>query len=205
MYRNDSFKRRGARYPGSIDGKMSDFRVAFAELLFGKFVIRQYLPQDEKDEEMRAYAEENQVGPTVQLQLALTWLRRPISLNLTSLTEPELDAMRTIINLAFDLALPVVRDRDKVAKDAQKAGDDSFARVYRQIPVLVIREGKVITYGEGVHDGSADVPEGAELGPDGAGDPDGERPGGGVRGAGISVADEAPTHSGPEDDRPEAD
>lgn len=201
-YKGNNYRRRGAGYAqAAVEGRMSDYRVAFTKNLFGSFNIRQYLPKDETEEDVRAYALENQIGPTVQLQLDLQKMRRPIGMNLTNLTIEELDALRSIINLAFDLAEPVVKDRDKVAQDAKDAGDDSYARVYRQIPEFVVRTGKVLAYGEGVLDRLAGILERF-----GGGLPRFvERWGTRVLGDGDVVADEASADSGSEDDGPQAD
>lgn len=143
----------------TVDGRMSDRRIAWLEFLFGKIIVRQFLPEDETDPELKEYAEENQVGPTVIVQMDIgRGGRRPVYLNLTALTEAELRAFRDVMNFAFDLAEPVARDRDEVANRAKEAGDDSYARVYRAVPQFIVRAGKVIPYGEGVQDRSDDVP-----------------------------------------------
>lgn len=165
-YRSDRpFTARGAfgkKRMTTVDGRMSDRRVAWLEFLFGKIIIRQFLPEDETDQEMREYAEENQVGPTVIVQMDIGRTgRRPIYLNLTALTAEELRGFRDVMNFAFDLAEPVAKDRDEVARRAKDAGDDSYARVYRAVPQLIIRDGKVIPYGEGVQDRPDDVPGGS--------------------------------------------
>lgn len=163
-YRSDKpFKARGAfgKRVTTVDGRMSDRRVAWAEFLFGKIIVRQFLPEDETDAEMREYAEENQVGPTVIVQMDFgRGGRRPIYLNLSALTAEEVRVFRDVMNFALDLAEPVANDRDEVARRAQAAGDDSYARVYRAVPQFIIRAGKVIPYGEGVQDGPEDVPGG---------------------------------------------
>lgn len=200
-YKSDGYKRRGAGYVQSVVGKMSDYRIAFTKNFFGSFNVREYLPDDELDEEVRAYATENQIGPTVQLQLDLNRMRRPVGLNLTNLTLVELEALRTIVNLAFDLAEPVVKDRDKVAQDAKDSGDDSYARVYRQVPEFVVRPGKVLAYGEGVLGRLEGILERF-----GGGLPRVvERWGTRILGDGDVVADEAPADPGSTDDGAEAD
>lgn len=163
---NKPFAPRGAfgKRATTVDGRMSDRRVAWLEFLFGKVIVRQFLPEDETDQELREYAEENQVGPTVIVQMDIGRTgRRPIYLNLTALTAEELQGFRDVMNFAFDLAEPVARDRDEVARRAKEAGDDSYARVYRSVPQFIVRDGKVIPYGEGVQDGSDDVPGGSGV------------------------------------------
>jgi hypothetical protein len=163
-YRSDKpFRQRGAfgKRHTSPDGRMSDRRVAWAEFLFGKIIVRQFWPEDETDPEMREYAEENQVGPNVIVQLDFGRNgRRPIYLNLTALTAEEVQVFRDVMDFAFDLAVPVAKDRDEVAARAKDAGDDSYSRVYRAVPQFIVRNGKVIPYGESVQDGSDDVPGG---------------------------------------------
>jgi hypothetical protein len=121
---------------------------------------------------------------------------RPVQMNFTALTEEELKQTRQFFNHLFDLAEPICRERDRAAYDAFESGDDSFLRLYRQPPQLIVREGAVAPYVEGVLGGSEDVPDG-----------DGEDGGqsGGVRAAGDAVASEESADSEAEDDESQAD
>lgn len=84
--------------------------------------------------------------------------RRPLAVNLTGLTEEELNAVQMFLNRAFEQARPIIQERDKVADDAFDQGDDSFVRNYRRPPELVVRTRKVRSNSEGVHDGPQAVP-----------------------------------------------
>jgi len=64
-----------------------------------------------------------------------------ITLELTKLTALELDYVEAVFARVIAAARPIVKERDQIAEDAKHAGDDSYARVYRQVPVLIIREG----------------------------------------------------------------
>lgn len=86
---------------------------------------------------------------------------KPIAWNLSAMTAAELEVMRDFFNLAFDLADPVTRERDKVAHEAFEQGDDSFARVYRGLPDFVKRQGPQRENNESIHDGLESTPEGA--------------------------------------------
>lgn len=61
------------------------------------------------------------------------------TIDLTHLTHEELKALREFYSIAFTLAEPIVLARDKEAQDAFDAGNDSFTRVYRAVPQLVVR------------------------------------------------------------------
>lgn len=205
-YRGRAFKGRGM-YQGKVTGQMRDSRVAWVDLLFGKIIVRQFLPEDEKSDEMREFAEENQVGATIVLEFQIRWMSRALTLNLTNLTHQEILLMRRLLNMALDLAEPVVIDRDKVAQDAKEAGDDSYARVYRAVPQIVVRESKIVAHGPGLLRRSKSVPGGSQHGPSVPDGGSGVGHGGGVHGAGDGVADEesadaGSTHDGPEADQP---
>src|SRR3546814_11366470 len=73
------------------------------------------------------------------------------------MTLPELKDMRDIFNLLFDLAEPVVRERDRIAQNAFREGDDSFARIYRTVQQFVIREEAVKSDGSSIRDRLEDV------------------------------------------------
>jgi hypothetical protein len=216
-YRGRNFTKRGAGHPRKrVDGRMADSRVAFCDILWGKVNIRQKdysAPgaEDVQDESQGENADGmfadaiREQGPSLWLEFDLSWTRNSLSLNLTNLTTKELEVLRTVVDLAFDLAEPVVKQRDKVAWNAKEAGDDSYARVYRPIPVVAIREGKIIPYGEGVRHGSADVPAGPESRSDESDHGPSDGRGGGVRGAGNGLDDEASADYGSADDGETAD
>jgi len=122
---------------------MSENRIAWMRTVLGTSVIMFYPPgvNDEDDDEYEI-ANNKELGPTVRLVLPRP-NGRAVTMNLTAMTGPELQMMREFYDLLFDLAEPVVRERDKVAQDAFNSGDDAFARIYRQVPQLVIRSGQV--------------------------------------------------------------
>lgn len=64
-----------------------------------------------------------------------------VNLTLTRMTEDELMKFKDFMDLAFMAAAPIVRRRDQVAQEAADEGDDSYTRVYRQAPVMVVRKG----------------------------------------------------------------
>jgi hypothetical protein len=156
--------------------------------------LRQYLPDDDGDEETYdgQRLADLQIGPTYRLSLPVGKAGRQVSFNLTACTLAELMAVRELFTLAIDLAEPVVTHRDEVAREAQEAGDDAYSRFYRQAPEVVVRRRQIVTYSKGVYNRPEDVPPrpGGGLG--------GHR--GGAGGAGDGVADEAPPNAGSEDD-----
>ena len=104
-----------------------------------------------------------------------------LSIKLTDLTIPELEALRDLFVTALDWARPVVERRDKEAEDAWNAGDDSHTRNYRPLPTVVYRKRPVAQHGEELLVGSEGVPEGG-------GERWSDNPGG-VRGAGDELAE----------------
>lgn len=137
------------------DGLMSESRWAWVRNVIGQFVIL-VTPTEDKPDDL-----------TVRLFHPIP--NRPsIDWNLTAMTEEELLLFKELIDLAFEWALPVVRNRDKEAADAFAKGDDSHARVYRQVPQLVIRKRPEHEYREGVSKRSGVIPgrDGGAINPD---------------------------------------
>lgn len=66
-------------------------------------------------------------------------LRNRISMQLSNLTMEELTAFKKFWELAFELAEPVVTERDRLAAEALERGDDSHPRIFRQKPVFAVR------------------------------------------------------------------
>lgn len=163
-------------------GKMSENRFAWLRTVIGQFTIMKYEPSEED-----ADAE---YGPTVLLYIPRPG-GRDISFNLTALTKEELDAIEEFFNLLIAEARPVVADRDRIANEALEAGDDSHARVYRQVPQFIVRKRSKRQDNQGVHDGSQDVSP--RDGRDGNLDD-------GVRRVGNELVDSESSEAGSEDD-----
>lgn len=64
-------------------------------------------------------------------------------LNLSALTHDELCAIKEFFDMAFANAQGVTQARDKEAQEAFDAGDTSYNRIYRQVPIIFVREGEV--------------------------------------------------------------
>jgi hypothetical protein len=174
--------RSAVRY-GST-GKISENRFAWLRLYFGQFQIMKYeIPEEE---------EEREVGANITLYIPRPGTQSPLSLNMTALTSEELQAMREFFELLFTEVEPVIADRDRIANDALAKGDDSYARVYRQVPQFIVRQRPERTDSPSVHDGSEDVSSGSG----GDVDPDDR-----VRGLGDELADGEPEEVISEDDR----
>ncbi len=105
-------------------------------------------------------------GDDLILGTGIMGMRGGSLMNLTRMTEPELLAIKQLIDQAFELALPVVRQRDEEADEAFNEGDDSFERVYRAVPKLVFREGAVAAYMQSLRNRPEDL-SGAERDGDG--------------------------------------
>jgi hypothetical protein len=173
---------------------MSENRYAWLRTVIGQFVIMHYPddPLNATDEDSEG---DNEYGPTVRLILPRQ-SGPPLRYNFTALTFEELKMTREFFNLLFDLAEPVVRERDRMAQDAFDAGDDSFARIYRQVPQYVVRGRKGGADGQGIRDRPSD---------DAGGPPRDGDPADGVRVDGAELADGDSKHRGSQDDDATAD
>lgn len=79
-------------------------------------------------------------GPAILLYFPATRAgRASLAINLSELTEKELDAIQVFLNDTFDLARPICRLRDGNAYERAQQGDDSDSRVYRIFPEVVNR------------------------------------------------------------------
>lgn len=96
-------------------------------------------------------------GLNYVLLITIPGRRNPLVWNFSAMTTEELQATRQFFDHLFDLADPVVRERDKVADDAYSKGDDSYSRSYRQLPQLVIREREESADSQGLRSGPEDV------------------------------------------------
>lgn len=180
---------------------MSKNRIAWLRVVIGQWILLKYDPSDiseelELSDEEKALKEN--LGPTYRVLLPRPG-GKPITYDLTALTHEEFLALKEFWERVFELVEPVVIERDRVAQDAYEAGDDSFARIYRQVPQLVFREGEVRQHSEGLRVGSEDLSEGhVSTGPDGD-------LGGGLRGRSDGVVAEEPQDCFTEDNEPKAD
>ena len=106
---------------------------------------------DEEDPEFDVKIEKSEKGPNYLLLTTIPGRRKPLVWNMCAMTSEELEATRQFFNYLFDLADPIVRERDKVAEDAFSEGDDSYHRSYRQLPQFVVRARQEPSDSEGVH------------------------------------------------------
>lgn len=166
----------------SQQGIMSESRWAWVRVAIGQFVI---LVDEDDNEEIKKIRLFHPIQNS-----------RPINWVLTALTEEELLKLKELFDAAFEWALPIVRLRDKEAADAFEAGDDSHARVYRQVPQLVFRKRPVGEHGSRV----LQRPEGVSDGDGRAVSRDG-----GVRGSGDELVEHDSEGDGPENNWPQVD
>lgn len=87
-------------------------------------------------------------GPDVRLNVAFG--PKFINVNLSAMTEVELDATQAILARAIETARPIVQHRDRHAREAYENGDPSFARNYRAAPTLYARARQKRTDDQGV-------------------------------------------------------
>lgn len=188
--------RPGSRNPKfRPTGRISENRFAWLRTVVGQFVIMRYPDPNLAVDDEEDVPTDPEIGPSYLLVLPIPG-RKPLKYNLTALTLEELELTRQFFNLAFDMAEPVVRHRDKVAEDAAAEGDDGFARYYRQVPQFVVREGTFREDDQRLLHGSEDLPSGAGGGSD---------PDGGVRGVRDELAPGEQEEGRTQDDTAEAD
>jgi hypothetical protein len=166
---------------------MSENRAAWVRTATGVLAYQRYLPGEEDHDK--------ELGPNIVLYIPVPG-RRPTTINLTAMTLPELEAVKEFLDFIIEEARPVVAERDRIANEAYEQGDDSFVRVYRDAPQLIIRSRYEHKQHQGVPDGSEDV----SAGSGGDGSPDHRS-----RRDGDELVDGEPQPSSTEDDGPTAE
>lgn len=140
-------------------GRLSDQKRAVLVTAITRQLAIVSLDPKEWDEENNAKIESEQ-GDNIVLMITVPGSRRPLKWNLSAMTLEELEATRQFFEHLFDLADPIIRERDKVADEAFSRGDDSYNRVYRSLPQFITRPRKESPNSESVHDGPEDAPQG---------------------------------------------
>lgn len=130
-------------------GRISDGTVAWLDTFIGRITLKVF-----EENEM---AGEVGYNSGIVLRYATGGYR---TIDLTALTEAEWIEFRRFMALVEETVLPVIRERDKVARDAYVEGDGSFARSYRTLPTMVIVERPPTQHSKGLLDGSPNAPEG---------------------------------------------
>jgi hypothetical protein len=80
-----------------------------------------------------------------------------ITMDLTALTEVELNAFRETVLIATDIAAITVAQLDQRARDDELNGNEPDDRLYRGIPVMVVRKGALGEHSSGVLLGREDI------------------------------------------------
>lgn len=103
------------------------------------FRIPEEVAQEESGAKNSSYLPE--AGDSIQF--ALRWHgSKGFMIALTSLTEQELDQFEQFVTFGVAKARPIVRERDKVAREAVKNGNYDYHRSQRQDPKLLIKAGE---------------------------------------------------------------
>ena len=193
---------RGAALRRTAMARLGDNRFMWLKTGIGQFIAYRYEKskaqleaEAEVGEDLEAAPDDPEYGPSYVLVLPRG--RGTMKYNFTSMTEEELNLTRQFFNELFDLAEPIIKHRDKVAKDAAEAGDDTYVRNYRQAPQFIVRKGTLRDDDQRILERSQDLPEGSGTGADSS---DGR-----VRGAGDELAPEEPMAGQAEDDSPSVD
>lgn len=145
--------RAGSRVPRFRPGfgRMGSHRIAWLRTYVTREMSILALNPLEYDEE-HDITMTSEPGTSYVLSMQVPGRRRPFYWNFSAMTEVELKATREFFTHLFDLADPIVRERDKVAHDANDQGDDSYVRVYRDLPQFVIREREERQDSEGIRE-----------------------------------------------------
>lgn len=190
--------------PGSRAGSRTPrFRPGYGRLSEEKVLILRTEPSRNAwviqfDQETTDYENniESESGDTFLLCMEIPGRPRPLIWNITGMTTEEHQATREFFSQLFDLTEPIVRERDRIAHDAANKGDDSFARIYRQLPIFVDRQGTQREDSEGIHDRSVRLAGGGGLG---------RNTDGGVSSHGDELADSEQDEARSQDDDPPND
>lgn len=177
-------------------GRYADNRLAFAKTAAGTIALYRLNndPEEAESEEEREIIENSEIGPNYKLTFSSA--RRNIDYYLTSLTEDELDSIKSMFEFALELAYPIVRERDRMAQDAFSDGDDSFSRIYRQSPQFVVRNREITEHDQGLLERSRAAFDRNRYRRD-------SNEGSGVSGPLLAAGE--PSHSEAQDDKQETD
>jgi len=114
-------------------GEVNPARIASARVVFGEFIVYQNATDPEQDIEGGdniAIKFPNPTGGTIYHKL-------------TTLTSEELEAVKMIFDLAFSLAAPICKERDRVAAESADRGEDLYSRNYRAKPHVIVKRSVV--------------------------------------------------------------
>lgn len=174
--------RPGFKKPRRVQiGRVGEEAVAWVQFYWGKITLMVFPENHMRGEE----------GPDIRLLLSFQsggWK----TVDMTAITEEELNKLTEFFALVREAVLPVIKKRDEVAEHAFSEGDGSFGRSYRTLPQLVVRERPPFYDAEGVHVGPQDAT------PGGGGERRPPVPGG----DNDVLAEQHEGAGGPEDDSP---
>jgi hypothetical protein len=134
-------------------GRYGENRESWVDLALLEAVL--YIGPTDNEFDQTDFPEE---VDSVRLLLAKKGTKLKIGLPLTHMTEDEVEVFREFMNRALDLAQTKCRELDQKARQAFDQGDDTYARLYRPVPRLVVRSRIVTADGSGVPQRS-DQPE----------------------------------------------
>lgn len=130
------------RGPGA--GRMSDLRKMWVRV--GKWELILYMGEVEDEQEP-----DFDLGESVFFTITYAGSKKA-TMNLTAFTEEELSAFATFVERVVEQARPICKVRDDAAKEAFDEGDDSFIRLYRPVPEIIVRKGALPEYDEGIRE-----------------------------------------------------
>ena len=113
---------------------LNNLKVTIFSLHDEKFTDE--LPEELKDKYSKFVGDDDVV--TIQLSTGF----KSFGVSLTNFTGEELAVFKEMFNHAIELAAPVVAARDAITQEAyDEFDDDSFDRLYREVPRVLVRKG----------------------------------------------------------------
>lgn len=125
--------------PGNVQraGRVDPDTVGWVDTNLGKVILKAFQNNDMQGEE------------GLNCNLIIKFFNGGFrTIDLTALTEAEVNALGEFAQFVFDTIIPTIRRRDEVAREAFGNGDRSFARSYRAVPKIVIAERPPGEHGE---------------------------------------------------------
>lgn len=120
-----------------IRAKLADYTRALLDVNHISFTL--FI---NKNEENRYFSGE--AGHDVVVRMRAQ--NRVVSAKLSDMTRDELAATKEFWDISFAQAQSIVEARDRIAQEAFANGDDSYHRLYRQVPRILVREGTKFTH-----------------------------------------------------------
>ncbi len=129
-------------------GKYGEHREAWVKT--GHLELVSYVRPADRPDRNPDYANEETLAGVPEVVVHIKIGPRTTKIHLTALRLDELEALRSFLNAELDRVRPYVETLDQTAEEAFSNGDDSFARLYRPVPIVHHRQRGKPQHGEGI-------------------------------------------------------